>query len=115
MLRQAGLIDDAIAEYKRIGTTDRNFGLKVALRLARIYVDTARLDDGVRALRETLRLDLGDEMRAYVYGELGWAYKEQGLLEAALAAYRKSLELQPDNAKSLEGIQLVEGALARES
>jgi tetratricopeptide (TPR) repeat protein len=107
-LREAGLIDESIAEYQQIGAADRDVGLKVALRLARIAVDLGRFDEAIRALREALKLDLGNEARADVYAELGYVYKEQGLFDAALASYRKSLELNPDSEAVRDGIRIVE-------
>jgi tetratricopeptide (TPR) repeat protein len=50
----------------------------------------------------------GLETRAYVYAELGYTYKEQGLFDAALASYRKSLELSPDSEVVRDGIRIVE-------
>ena len=55
-----------------------------------------------------LKLDLGNETRAYVYAELGYVYKEQGLYDAALASYHKSLELNPDSKTVRDSIRIVE-------
>jgi predicted negative regulator of RcsB-dependent stress response len=107
-LREAGLIDESIAEYQQIGAAHRDVGLKVTLRLARLAVDLGRFDEAIRALRDALKLDLGNETRAYVYAELGYVYKEQGLFDAALASYRKSLELSPDSEAVRDGIRIVE-------
>jgi predicted negative regulator of RcsB-dependent stress response len=43
-LREAGLIDESIAEYQQIGAAHRDVGLKVTLRLARLAVDLGRFD-----------------------------------------------------------------------
>ena len=107
-LREAGLIDESVVEYQQVGGTHRDLGFEVILRLARLAVDLGRFDEAVRTLRDALKLDLGDETRAYVYSELGYVYKEQGLFDAALAAYRRSLELRPDSDEVRDGIRLVE-------
>lgn len=110
-LRDAGLIEEAIAEYQQIGAADRDVGIKVAMRLARLAVDLRRFDEAVRALRNGLKLDLGRETRAYIYAELGYIYKEQRLFTAALSSYRKSLELSPDSEAVRNGIRVVEGQM----
>jgi tetratricopeptide (TPR) repeat protein len=103
-----GLIDESTSEYQQIGSADRDVGLKVTLRLARLAVDLGRFDEAIRALRDALKIDVGNETRAYVYAELGYVYKEQGLFDAALASYRKSLELDPDSEAVRDGIRIVE-------
>lgn len=110
-LREAGLVDEAIREYQQVGAMDREAGIKVTVRLARIEIDLRRFDKAARMLLDALKLDLGKETRAYVYAELGYVYKEQGLLEAALASYRKALELDPDDKTVRDGIAIVESQM----
>jgi tetratricopeptide (TPR) repeat protein len=105
-LREAGLIERAIAELEAIGREHAEFGVKAALQLARIYVDIGRYDDATNELRECLRADHGPELRAYMYGELGYLYRRQELFDAAIASYQKALELVPNDRTMLEGLAL---------
>ncbi|MDF0665993.1 MAG: protein kinase [Nitrospira sp.] len=112
LLREAGLIDQAVEEFTAIGRDDRDYGVKVPIMLARIYVDTDRYDDAVDELRACLQRDIGDE-RAYIYCELGYCYKEQGLYEAASKAYQSALKLDSDSHAAQEGIKFCLEALHR--
>ena len=105
LLKEAGLIGQSIEEFSSIGRDDRDYGVKVSIMLARIFVDTGRYDDAINELRECLKRDIGEE-RAYVYGELGYCYKEQGLYEAAIKAYRSCLALSPNDRAAQEGLDL---------
>jgi serine/threonine protein kinase len=110
-LKEAGLIEPAINELLSIGRDHPDLGIKVMFQLARIYVDTDRINEAVREIRECIgrNLDLGT--RAYAYGELGYLYKKQQLYEAALLSYEKGLQLNPGDRVLKEELALCREAL----
>jgi serine/threonine protein kinase len=103
-LKDAGLVDEAITELLTIGNDDPDYGIKVTLMLARIYVDTERHNEAVTTLRQSLQKDLGREGEAYVYSKLGSVYKAQELFDAAVQSYRKALAILPADRAAREGL-----------
>lgn len=115
LLRDAGLIDEAIAELSRLDDSDSGTAISGRQLLARIYVDTERYNDAIYELRQLLKLDLGAETQAYYYAEIGYCYKAQGLFNAAVASYEKCLALKPNDPVAMDGLCLAQEGRDKEA
>jgi tetratricopeptide (TPR) repeat protein len=76
----------AVAKFPSFRRAWRNLGL--------IYVRNGKYDDAISAFTRMIELGGGD---AYSYGLLGFAYAAKQDYQAAEAAYRNALLLQPEN------------------
>jgi tetratricopeptide (TPR) repeat protein len=76
----------AVAKYPSFRRAWRNVGL--------INARNGEFDKAIEALTKMIKLGGGDE---YSYGLLGYAYASKQDFQAAEAAYRNALLLQPDN------------------
>jgi tetratricopeptide (TPR) repeat protein len=76
----------AVAKFPSFRRAWRNLGL--------IHAHDGRFDDAIHAFTRMIELGGGD---AYSYGLLGYAYSSKQDYQAAEAAYRNALLLQPDN------------------
>lgn len=94
-LGDAGLPDEAIALLQSIDIRDSQVGIHAQVLLARCLINKRQWEEGVNTLRSCLRQDVGTDTSAYVYSEIGYAYMQQGLFDAAVAAFSKSLKLRP--------------------
>lgn len=103
-LKDAGFLEQAVAEFSSIGKDDVDLGIKVSLLLAAIYTDTERYDEAVRELRESLKKDIGVESERYVYTQLGYVYKAQQLYDAAIHSYKRALSLDGAYQPAKEGL-----------
>jgi tetratricopeptide (TPR) repeat protein len=83
----------AVAKFPSFRRAWRNLGL--------IYVRNGRYDDSIKAFTRMIELGGGD---AYSYGLLGTAYAAKQDYQAAEAAYRNALLLQPENTEWRLGI-----------
>ena len=84
---------DALASYGR--AVEKFPSFKRAWRnLGLIHARDGRHDEAIRAFTRMIELGGGD---AYSYGLLGFAYSAREDYQAAEAAYRNALLLQPDN------------------
>ena len=81
-----GNYQKAVAKFPSFRRAWRNLGL--------IYVRNGRHDDAISAFTKMIELGGGD---AYSYGLLGFAYAAKLDYQAAEAAYRNALLLQPVN------------------
>lgn len=76
----------AVAKFPSFRRAWRNLGL--------IHAKAGSFDDAIRAFTKMIELGGGD---SYSYGLLGYAYSSKLDYQAAEAAYRNALLLQPDN------------------
>jgi len=76
----------AITKFPNFRRAWRNVGL--------IYVRSGKYDEAINAFTRMIELGGGD---AYSFGLLGFAYASKQDYQAAEAAYRNALLLQPDN------------------
>ena len=83
----------AVAKFPSFRRAWRNLGL--------IYVRSGKHDDAISAFTRMIELGGGD---AYSYGLLGFAYAAKQDYQAAEAAYRNALLLQPENTEWRLGI-----------
>lgn len=83
----------AVAKFPSFRRAWRNLGL--------IYVRNGKHDDAISAFTRMIELGGGD---AYSYGLLGFAYAAKQDYQAAEAAYRNALLLQPENTEWRLGI-----------
>ena len=83
----------AVAKFPGFRRAWRNLGL--------IYVRDGKHDDAISAFTRMIELGGGD---AYSYGLLGFAYAAKQDYQAAEAAYRNALLLQPENTEWRLGI-----------
>jgi tetratricopeptide (TPR) repeat protein len=83
----------AVAKFPGFRRAWRNLGL--------IYVRDGKHDDAINAFTRMIELGGGD---AYSYGLLGFAYAAKLDYQAAEAAYRNALLLQPENTEWRLGI-----------
>ena len=83
----------AVAKFPSFRRAWRNLGL--------IYVRDGKHDDAISAFTRMIELGGGD---AYSYGLLGFAYAAKKDYQAAEAAYRNALLLQPENTEWRLGI-----------
>ena len=83
----------AVAKFPSFRRAWRNLGL--------IYVRDGKHDDAISAFTRMIELGGGD---AYSYGLLGFAYAAKQDYQAAEAAYRNALLLQPENTEWRLGI-----------
>ena len=83
----------AITKFPNFRRAWRNVGL--------IYVRSGKYDEAINAFTRMIELGGGD---AYSFGLLGFAYASKQDYQAAEAAYRNALLLQPDNTEWRLGI-----------
>ncbi len=83
----------AITKFPNFRRAWRNIGL--------IYVRSGKYDESINAFTRMIELGGGD---AYSFGLLGFAYASKQDYQAAEAAYRNALLLQPDNTEWRLGI-----------
>ncbi len=83
----------AITKFPNFRRAWRNIGL--------IYVRSGKYDESINAFTRMIELGGGD---AYSFGLLGFAYASKKDYQAAEAAYRNALLLQPDNTEWRLGI-----------
>ena len=83
----------AITKFPNFRRAWRNIGL--------IYVRSGKYDEAINAFTRMIELGGGD---AYSFGLLGFAYASKKDYQAAEAAYRNALLLQPDNTEWRLGI-----------
>jgi tetratricopeptide (TPR) repeat protein len=83
----------AVSKFPSFRRAWRNLGL--------IYVRDGKYDDAIKAFTRMIELGGGD---AYSYGLLGVAYAAKQDYQAAEAAYRNALLLQPENTEWRLGI-----------
>jgi len=76
----------AVAKFPSFRRAWRNLGL--------IHVRDGKFDESIKAFTKMIELGGGD---GYSYGLLGFAYSSKQDFQAAEAAYRNALLLQPDN------------------
>jgi tetratricopeptide (TPR) repeat protein len=88
-------MDEALASY-RIAITKFPSFRRAFRNLGLIYVRTANFTQAITAFTRMIELGGGD---AYSYGLLGYAYAQKQDYQAAEAAYRNALLLQPENAE----------------
>ena len=94
--RMAEALDNyrkAVAKFPAFRRAWRNLGL--------IYVRDGKHDDAISAFTRMIELGGGD---AYSYGLLGFAYAAKQDYQAAEAAYRNAMLLQPENTEWRLGI-----------
>ena len=83
----------AVTKFPSFRRAWRNIGL--------IYARNSKFDESIKAFTRMIELGGGD---AYSYGLLGFAYASKQDYQAAEAAYRNALLLQPDNTEWRLGI-----------
>jgi tetratricopeptide (TPR) repeat protein len=84
---------DALESYRRAVTKFPSFR-RAWRNLGLIHAHDGRFDDAIHAFTRMIELGGGD---AYSYGLLGFAYSSKQDYQAAEAAYRNALLLQPEN------------------
>jgi len=83
----------AVAKFPSFRRAWRNLGL--------IYTRDGKFDDAISSFTKMIELGGGD---AYSYGLLGFAYSSKQDYQAAEAAYRNALLLQPENTEWRLGV-----------
>lgn len=91
---------DALAQYLKAITKFPNFR-RAWRNIGLIHVRNGKFDEAIHAFTRMIELGGGD---AYSYGLLGFAYASKQDYQAAEAAYRNALLLQPDNAEWRLGV-----------
>ena len=86
---------EALANYQKAVTKFPSFR-RAWRNLGLIHSKNGAFDEAIRAFTKMIELGGGD---AYSYGLLGYAYGSKQDYQAAEAAYRTALLLQPDNTK----------------
>jgi tetratricopeptide (TPR) repeat protein len=101
--------EQAIAEVDLMYPSERRLARRYA-DLAWAYHMSGQTEDAMKAIEKTLQLLTTD---ASISAEDAWMkagviYEGGGKIEEALAAYRRVLELNPDNAKARDAVQRLE-------
>lgn len=91
---------DALENYNKATTKFPNFR-RAWRNIGLIYVRSGKYDEAISAFTRMIELGGGD---AYSFGLLGFAYASKQDYQAAEAAYRNALLLQPDNTEWRLGI-----------
>ena len=91
---------DALENYLKAVTKFPNFR-RAWRNIGLIYVRSGKYDEAINAFTRMIELGGGD---AYSFGLLGFAYASKQDYQAAEAAYRNALLLQPDNTEWRLGI-----------
>jgi tetratricopeptide (TPR) repeat protein len=91
---------DALENYLKAVTKFPNFR-RAWRNMGLIYVRSGKYDEAINAFTRMIELGGGD---AYSFGLLGFAYASKHDYQAAEAAYRNALLLQPDNTEWRLGI-----------
>jgi len=99
VLAERGKIDDAVAEIRSLskGEHDR----ETQLTMAQLYEKGKRFPEMGKALDEAETLSKSDEERVGVFFMRGAMYERMKKYDASEAAFRKVLELDPENAGTL--------------
>lgn len=126
-LADAGKYDAAIAEMKKLVSAKPDREGWIAL--AQVYEKAKRFPEMAQAIDEAEKLSKTKEDRETVYFMRGAMYERQKKYDEAEAAFRKVLEINPDNASALnylgymfadrgvrlqEALQLISKAVERE-
>jgi tetratricopeptide (TPR) repeat protein len=90
---QQDRMPDALASYQRAVAKFPSFR-RAWRNLGLIHAKAGSFDDAIKAFTRMIELGGGD---SYSYGLLGYAYASKQDFQAAEAAYRNALLLQPDN------------------
>ena len=99
VLADQGKIDDAAAEIRGMSKGDRD--RETQLTLAQVYEKGKRYQEMGKALDEAETLSTSDEEKVGVFFMRGAMYERMKKFDASEAAFRKVLELDPDNAGAL--------------
>jgi tetratricopeptide (TPR) repeat protein len=99
VLADQGKIDAAAAEVKGLLNGERD--LPVYINLAQIYEKGKRYSDMAAALDQAEKLATSNEEKENVYFMRGAMYERMKKFEASEAAFRKVLEINPENAGAL--------------
>ena len=99
VLADKGKIDDAVTEIKGLskGEEDRD----TLLTLARLYEQGKRYPEMAKTLDQAEAVSKTNEEKVGIYFMRGAMYERQKKFDASEAAFRKVLELDPDNAGTL--------------
>lgn len=92
-LNAIGLSEQAIEPLEKAYATDPNFD-RVAFELGFAYNATRQYDKAVEVLLQAI--DTDPDYAAYLYKELGFAYKQLDRLDEADAVYRKGMDKTDD-------------------
>jgi tetratricopeptide (TPR) repeat protein len=76
-------------------------------RLAHLLLTVGRVDEGLEAARRAVEYAPGASLS---YRVLGDALRSSGANEDAIAAYRRSLELDPENRRSIDALNSLLGS-----
>ena len=99
VLGDQGKVDEAVAEMRALlkGDHDR----ETLLTIAQVYDKARRFADEGKTLDEAEKLSKTKEDQAAVYFMRGAMYERSKKYDAAEAAFRKVIELDPDNAGAM--------------
>ena len=111
-LNDAGFLDEAIEVLREIDVNDDQVGIHAQIVLARCLISKRQWEEAANTLRQCLTLDVGTET-AYLYSELGYAYMQQQLFDAAIAAYQKALHYNPDSETVMRNLKFCRARLQR--
>jgi len=99
VLADKGKIDDAVAEIRGLSKGERDRETQVTL--ASLYEKGKRYQEMGKALDEAETLSTTDEEKVGVFFMRGAMYERMKKYDASEAAFRKVLELDPENAGTL--------------
>ena len=94
---ELGQFDDAVTAYVRAINLDSSL-VSASYNLARVYVESNRIEDGLEILEDLL---LQDEENSIVLATIGWAYYLDERYEDALRIYQRILERIDDDENAL--------------
>lgn len=99
VLGDQGKVDESVAEMRALlkGDHDR----ETLLTIAQVYDKAHRFTDEAKVLDEAEKLSKSKEDQAAVYFMRGAMYERGKKYDAAEAAFRKVIELDPDNAGAM--------------
>lgn len=97
---QQDKLDEALANYQKAVTKFPSFR-RAWRNIGLIHARNGKYDESISAFTRMIELGGGD---AYSYGLLGFAYSSKQDYQAAEAAYRNALLLQPENTEWRLGI-----------
>jgi tetratricopeptide (TPR) repeat protein len=105
----AGNIEEAINAYNKAIELAPEFGWPYS-NLALVYMHQGRYAEAVPLYQRSIGLLSGDGDKAISWNRLGNAYRRLNDCDKARAAYRRAVELDPDNAVFREDLMVIDPA-----
>jgi len=101
LLAEMGKVDEGVAEVRKLHTGERPKDRELELAVAQLYERAKRYADMAKALDAAEKLSESPQEKEGVYFMRGAMYEHTKKYDAAEVEFRKVLEIEPDDAKTL--------------